>query len=142
MEHGQVVGRAFLIAGRNAPELLQAVEQAFHSVARPISRTIEAVRAALVALGGDHRPDATSAQVLARGPVSKGLVARHTPRSQARTTPLAADCTRIEERWKRHAVVALAAGQMKGDRLAVPFGPDVDLGREAPTRAAERLTPR
>src|SRR3954449_4378241 len=38
-----------LIAGRNAPELLQAVEQAFHSVARPISLTIEAGSAALVA---------------------------------------------------------------------------------------------
>jgi len=38
--------------------------------------------------------------------------------------------------------VALAAGQMEGDGLAPALSPDVDLGREAPARAAERLTPR
>jgi len=143
VEHGEVVGRALLVAGRKAPELFQAVEQALHSVACPIRRTVEPRPTPLARLGRDHRPDAPAPQVLARGAARKGLVAHHTPRSQARApAALATNRTCIEQGWKSDAVVALAAGQVKGDRLAVPFSPDVDLGREAPARAAERLTPR
>ena len=65
VEHGKVVGRALLVAGRQAPELLQAVEQALHLVAGPIRRTVEPRPTPLARLGRDHRPDAARAKVLA-----------------------------------------------------------------------------
>jgi hypothetical protein len=77
--------------------------------------------------------------VLAGGLARKGLVARHPPRPQTRAAPLAADRTCIEQDRKSGAVVALTTRQMKGYGLAMPFSPDVDLGREPAPAPAERL---
>ena len=136
MEHGKVVDGALLVAGGDAPELLEAVDQPLDAVACPIGLPVEARPMPLALPGRDHRP-------LARGPSGIGLVARHAPGPQARPpAALAADCPRVEEVRQADAVVALAAGQMEGDGLAVALSPNMDLGREAPARAAERLTPR
>ncbi len=139
VEHGEVVAGALLISGGDAAELLQAVEEPLYPIARPIGLSIKASTAALVALGGDHRPDAARAQVSARGLARKRLVARHPPRPQAWTAPLAADCTCIKQGWESGAVVALTTSQMEGHGLAMPFSPDVDLGREPAPAPAERL---
>jgi hypothetical protein len=69
VEHREVVSGALFVAGGDAAELFQAVEQMLHPVARSIGLAVEAGSAALAALSGDHRPDA--AQVLARGPIRK-----------------------------------------------------------------------
>src|SRR3712207_4846059 len=136
VKHGEVVGGTFLVAGRDAPDLLQAVEQALHPVARSISLSVETGTATLVRLGRDHGGDAPAPQVLPRGAARKGLVAHHASGPKARTTPLAADRAGIEQRRTSDVVVALAPGQVEGDRLAASLSPDVDLGREASTRAA------
>ena len=141
MEHGEIVDGALLVARGNPPELLQAVEQALDTVARPIRRAVKAGPAALVGLARDHRADAAPAQMRPCRLARKSLVARHPPGPQARApAALATDSPRVKQGGKRDAVVALAARQMEGDGLAVSLGADVDLGREAPARAAERLT--
>ena len=92
-------------------------------------RRVEPGPASLPRLGRDHRPDAARAKVLARGAARKGRVAHHTPGPQARApAALAPDRARIQKVRKRNAVVALAAGQVEGDGLAIAFGSDVDLG--------------
>jgi hypothetical protein len=139
MEHGEEVLGAFFVSRGDAAELFKAVEQALHSVARPIGLAVEAGSARLVALAGDHRTDAASAQVLPRGPARKSLVAGHPARPEAGTATLAADRAGIEQGRKLRAVVPLAAAQLESDRLAIALGADVDLGREAAARAAERL---
>ena len=77
--------------------------------------------------------------MLAGGLARKGLVSHHPPGPQTWATPSAADRARIEPSGKGCAVVALTAGQMKGNGLALSLGPHVDLGREAATRASQRL---
>lgn len=42
-----------------------------------------------------------------------------------------------EQRLEVRAVAGLATGQVKAQRIAVPVGFEVDLGREAPAGAAE-----
>ena len=131
VEHGKVVLGALFVSCGDAAELLEAIEQALHTIASSISLSVEPSSATLVALGGDHRSDAARTQLLARGLARKGLVSHHPPGPQTWAAPLAADHTRIEHGRKGRAVVALTAGQMKGDGLAGALGPHVDLGREA-----------
>jgi hypothetical protein len=45
----------------------------------------------------------------------------------------------VERRLELCAVAGLAAGQMEVERVAVEIGLEVDFGREAAARAAERL---
>ena len=45
----------------------------------------------------------------------------------------------IEQQFEVAAVAGFAAGQMKGERQAAEIDLEVDFGREAATRAAERL---
>ncbi len=139
MEHGEVVLGTLFVASGDAAELLEAVEEPLHPVARPVSLPVEASSATLIALGGNHRPDVASAQVLARGLPGEGLVSGYAPRSQTRTAAPPRDRATIEEGWKSRAVVALATGQLKGDGLAGTLGSDVDLGREPAPAPAERL---
>jgi len=139
MEHSKVVLDAFLVSGGDAAKLFEAVDQALHSVARPIGLAVEAGSATLVALAGDHRTDAAPTQVVPRGLARKGLVGGQAPRPQPRAAALAADRAGIEQSRKLRAVVPLAAAQLEGDRLAIALGANVDLGREAAAGAAERL---
>ncbi len=128
---------ALLVTRGDAAELLEAVEQPLHLVARPVGLAVKAGPAALLSGCGDHRPDAPPPQVSPRGPARIGLVARYTPGPQAGAAPLAADRAGIEQGGKGRAVVALAPAQGEGDRPAMALGSDVDLGREPTPRAAE-----
>jgi hypothetical protein len=47
--------------------------------------------------------------------------------------------TNVERCRELSAVAGVATGQMEVERVAVEIGLDVDLGREAAARAAERL---
>jgi hypothetical protein len=52
----------------------------------------------------------------------------------------------VQQRLKGDLLVPFAAGQHRRDRLSVPFGPQVQLGRDPALAAAEgfaglRLTP-
>ena len=48
--------------------------------------------------------------------------------------------TEIQQQFEERAVAGLAAGQVKADRLAVEVALELDLGGEAPARAAKGLS--
>src|SRR5215217_4105775 len=81
-EHGRVVDGALLVPGRDAAELLEAVDQSLDAVALPIGLPVEAGTAGLPLLRRDHRADAAAAQEGADRPAGVGLVARHPARAQ------------------------------------------------------------
>ena len=73
---------------------------------------------------------------LARGrPVPFGVIALVTHRSARRD--LGPD---VEPNLELASVAGLALCQMEGKRQALKIDLEMDLGREAPTRAAQRLT--
>src|SRR4051794_18784507 len=126
MDHGEVVGRALLVAGGDAAELLQAVDQALDEIATPVRGTVEVRLPALVALARDHRPDVTPAQAAPCGRAAVALVARRTLRPQTGSAPTGAtDRALIQQRLKRNLLVPLAAGQHRRNRSAVALGPQV-----------------
>ena len=79
----------------------------------------------------DGRADAAGA---GRLPVGLGVIAL-VAHSRARRDV----GTKIEQRLEMRAVAGLAAGQAKAERIAIPVGLEVDLGREAAPGAAQRL---
>src|SRR3712207_8508217 len=86
-DHGEVVGGALFVAGGDAAELLEAVDQALHPVAPPISGAAEAGPAALVALAGDHRPDVPPPQMAPGGRAAVALFPGRAPRPPAGPAP-------------------------------------------------------
>src|SRR3954468_18538048 len=140
MDHGEVVGRALLVAGGDAAELLQAVDQALDEIATPVRSTVEVRLPALVALARDHRPDVTPAQAEPCGRAAVALVARRPLRPQTGSASTGAtDRALVQQRLKRNLLVSLATGEHRRDRSAVALGPQVQLGREAALAAAQRL---
>jgi hypothetical protein len=139
MEHGEVVLGAFFVSCGDAAEPFKPVEQALHSIARPIGLAVEAGSAALVVFAGITAPMRRQAQVVARGLARKGFVGGHPPRPMAWAATLPADRAGIEQGRQRQAVVPLAAAQLEGDWLAISLGANMDLGREPAPAPAERL---
>src|SRR3954447_6268724 len=139
-QHGAIVDPALLVAGRDPAVLLQAVDQPLDPVPEPVRLAVEAGPAALALLGRDDRRDAAPPELPPGLRAAVGLVARHPPRAQARPAPaLAPDRARVEHRLQRHLLVPLAARKDDSDRPATALSPQVDLGREAASGAAERL---
>jgi len=140
MDHGEVVGRALLVARGDAPELFEPVDQTLDEIAAPVCGAVEVRLPTLVALAGDHRPDVPPAQAAPCCRAAVAFVAGCTPRPQTRPAPTgAADRAPIQQRFQRDLLVPLAASQHRRDRPAVAFGPQVQLGREAALAAAQRL---
>src|SRR5581483_6019365 len=127
-----IVGSPFLIAGSNPSAVLEPIEQPLHLVALPIRRVVEARGAALVALGGNDYPDTPATQSCPHGPAAVALVAHQSSRPQpgsSTSSPL--DGAARRQRRHHGLVVAFPSRQDKDDRLALSFGPDMDLGAEA-----------
>src|SRR5919107_1059404 len=80
VEHGEVIDGTLFVAGRKTAELLQAVEQALHPIARSVGRTVKPRPTPLALLGRDHRSNAASAQMRPCRLARKRLVAHHPPR--------------------------------------------------------------
>src|SRR4051794_37932424 len=92
------------------------------------------------ALGRDHRGDASPAQGEPNAATAVGLITDQLGRPQARPPPAdAPDRAAADQGADLLGVVNLATGQCEGDWLAVALAAQVDLGREAATRAAQRL---
>src|SRR5689334_9590301 len=85
-DHGEIVDGALFVAGGDAAELLEAIDQPLDEVAPPIRLTVEARLAALVALGRNDRCDPAAADPAARCRAAVAFVARHTARAQPRST--------------------------------------------------------
>ena len=134
-----IVDTPFLISGRHAPELLEAVDQAFHLIPQPIDRSVKR-STTLVLLVRDRHPDAASPQILANLPAAVPLVAHHAPWSQARSSaahPL--DRPLLHQVLKGARLVALAWREHKRQRLAVAFGPHMHLGAEPTLTPSQRF---
>src|SRR5437763_344051 len=63
-EHAPVIDAAFLVAGGDAPELLQAVDQPFGYIALAIGRLVETPPPPLVGAARNDHPDPALAQIL------------------------------------------------------------------------------
>src|SRR3954464_596246 len=75
VDHGEIVLATLLVAGGNAPGLLEAVDQPLHLVAQTVGCTVEVALAWLVLPGRDHRPDVASTQASACGRTAVAFVA-------------------------------------------------------------------
>src|SRR3954468_22334156 len=121
-----------LAAERDALEALELSHELLDAGARPVERLREEGRPLLGrGLHGDNRADASLA---GRGPVGLGIIAFVAHRGAGRDIR-----PEVEQDLELAAVARLTRGQVEGERQAVEIDLDVDLGREAPARAAEGL---
>src|SRR3954463_2781169 len=74
VDHGEIVLATLLIAGGNAPGLLEPIDQPLNSVAQPIGRTVEVALTRLVLPGWDHRSDVAPTHAGASGRAAVALV--------------------------------------------------------------------
>src|SRR3954454_14201005 len=121
-----------LAAERDALETLELSHELLDAGARPVERLREEGRPLLGrGLHGDDRADAPLA---GRSPVGLGIIAFVAHRGAGRDIR-----PEVEQDLELAAVARLTRGQVEGERHAVEIDLDVDLGREAPARAAEGL---
>src|SRR6476469_1764359 len=121
-----------LAAERDALETLELSHELLDAGARPVERLREEGRPLLGrGLHGDDRADAPLA---GRSPVGLGIIAFVAHRGAGRDIR-----PEVEQDLELAAVARLTRGQVEGERQAVEIDLDVDLGREAPARAAEGL---
>src|SRR6185437_6011520 len=103
---------------------------------------VEGAGAALVRPMGDGVADAPAAAGLANRPAAVPLVADDTPGARAGAAPpRALDGDLLQQPREHRRLVRLARRQDDGERLALPFRPEVDFRRVAAPAAAERLLP-
>jgi hypothetical protein len=69
-----VVDGALLIARRQPPELLAAIDEPLDAVAEPVQRAIEGARAAFIPLAWDRNADAMLAGILPYPPAAVAFI--------------------------------------------------------------------
>jgi hypothetical protein len=131
-DKGPVVLVSLLAAQSNALEPLELS----HGLLDASSSAVERLGKELRLLFGrravwNRRADTTGAGGLPVGLGVITLVAHSSPGRNVRPE--------VEQRLKERAVAGLTASQAKAQRIAIPVGLEMDLGREAPTGAAQRL---
>lgn len=143
MESGQVDGGGLLVAGRDAPPLLQAVDAPFDGVALLVSLAVEgwwpAASAAsaepvsaLVCGDGDHGPDAALAKLFADGPGGVRLVSQDHIRPGAGPSSRTGNPQAGHDLGEGRCVTGLSGGEDERERPAAGIGGEVDLrGRSA-----------
>ena len=127
-----MIGRSFLIPGRQPSELLEAIDESFYPIALPVNELVEWTFATHVTLLGNSEADASTTQKAANGLATIPLVACDAFGAylrSARTQPL--DRAMGHERFEGGRFVALAGGQAQRHRLTMPLGSQVHLGAEA-----------
>src|SRR3954452_21169410 len=90
------------------------------------------------ALGRDHRGNASPAQGEPNAAAAVGLITNQLGRPQAPPAD-APDRAAADQGAHLPGVVNLTTSHREDNRLAVALAAQVDLGREAATRAAQRL---
>jgi hypothetical protein len=126
------VALGFLAAECQTLEAFELSNGVLDSGSAPVERLGE--EAGLILLIGLGRDDRDRAAVAGRLPVRLAGVAFVADGGAGMNVR-----PEVEQDGKVRSVAALAAGQIEGDRMAVEVGLQVDLGREAAARAAERL---
>ena len=132
-DEGGVVRRRFLATERDALEALELAYKLLDPGAGPIKCLRKESRSAPgCGLVRDRRTDAARTRRRTGALAIIALVAKSRTGRDLRS--------KLEQDLELGAVARLAAGQVKGKRQAIEIGFEVDLGREAPARAAQRLT--
>lgn len=117
----------------DALEALELSEALLNTGAAPVKRLGEEGRPLFrVGFEGNGRRDAAGS---GDGPIGPRVITFVGERGTGRDVG-----TEIQQQFEERAVAGLAAGQVKGDRLAVEVALEVDLGGEAPARAAKGLS--
>jgi hypothetical protein len=132
-----VVGAPFFIAGGEAPELFQAVDEPFDFMALPIQGAIKGACSTLTAFTGNRDADPMAPQVLPDRPTAVGLIAHQAVR--AALGPAAArslDRPRLQQGHHQGCLMALTSRQQQCHRLSVALGAQMNLGAEAALTAA------
>lgn len=133
-----VVSGTFVIASRQAAELLAAVDQALDPVALTIDTLVKGAAMTLVGEAGNRVANASPAQVCAPLAASISLVADDAMRTQTGSSSAwSVHCTLGEQGVKDDRLVALPWGENEGHGLASALGSQVDFGRETTTTAPE-----
>src|SRR6266511_3324032 len=139
-DHRQIVGLALLIPSRDPTPPLEPADRALHLVTLPVGSLVEAALAGLVGPGGDHRPDATPAQVAPQAGVAVALVTSQRVGPDPRPAgPGPLDRPTLHQPAQHQRLVALAGGGQDHHRLAPSLHPKVQLGGVAAAAAAQRL---
>lgn len=137
MEHSQVIRSQLFVSCRDAPELLQPIDQSFHSVAHTVYRFVKGTASLLIGPARNRVVDAAPPQIASVLSRTVRFVARNTPWTLFRPTwARAVDSTLFHQWLEGNRLVALSGRQHKGNGLSVSFSTDVDLGREAASRVA------
>jgi hypothetical protein len=135
-----MIGCPFFVARRQAPKLLEPVDQPFHLVALPVERPVERSRPPLVLLVGNRDADASPPQIRPQLPAAVALVSHDALWPQPRPSsswPL--DRPLLHQLLKGGRLVALSRRQDKGYWLAAALDANVDLGAKAAFAPTERL---
>ena len=140
MDHGEVVGGELLIAGCDATELLETIDQALDGVAGPVSGPIHQGAGLLTGGLWDDRADPASAQIGANGLAGVGAVGDDAFGSLPwPSTRGSADRHRFHQYRQCALIGRLPWAQYEGKWQAVTVGTQVELRREAAPRAAKCL---
>src|SRR5947209_9831856 len=137
-EHRQVVDRAFLVAGRDAPELLQTVDQPLYDIPLAIGSLIEP-DAPFSFLPSNHDANPSATQLPPDLPAAVALVSRYPIRSRPWPSSPSLDCPALHQGLEHDLLMALSGGQQQDHRLARPFSPDMDLGAKASLASSQPL---
>src|SRR5215213_8988585 len=131
-DEGSEVLVRFLAAERNALEALELADEVFDAGAGAVERLREESRPVLGrCLERDHRADATLPR---RHAVALAVVAFVTHRSPRRDVR-----PEVKQDRERRAVARLTLREVDRERSPLEVNLEVDLGREAPARAAQGL---
>jgi hypothetical protein len=131
-DKGPEVPGGLLAAQRDALEALHFPDQLLDAGARPVERLRKESRPVrLVGLKGDHRRDAAFARGRAVGSRGIALIADRSARRDVGP--------KVEQNLELWAVAGLTFREVERERSPIQVNLEVDLGREASARAAERL---
>jgi hypothetical protein len=133
-----VVVRALFIACGQAPKRLTPIDEPLNAIAQAVDGAIERPLVTLILLARDRDPDPMLAGILPYVPAAVPFIAHDAMGSALRTawsTPL--DGTALHELFEDHCLVPLPRREDESHQLAIPVGPEVDLGAEPAPATAE-----
>ena len=120
-----------VVAGGDAPPVLEAAEEPLDDVPTPVDALVERIRGSAGGAGRDHGLDAPLGESASQSVGIIGLVGDQ-----------AASRGGYSQQRNRHADIGdVARRQGEGDRSAAIIGQAVDLARPAAARATDRFLP-
>ena len=129
--HSSEALRQLLVACRQPPELLQAVDQSLDSIAESIDALVKGACSPLVPTPRNGDSNASSPGILPIGPTAVALIANNTSGPHPGASGA---CTLHDplghEHFEHRRFVLLTRGESQGHQLTLAFRPQVYLGAE------------